>query len=111
MAKEGSTDKMARSRVSLQSEDFIRQPHSIIRPIAMSETKREDKTAQGRSATSEQVEHARIILQHDVEVSLLKITKKRGISLRDLLINEAIPQGLKLYATAHSDEFKRPNAP
>jgi len=111
MAKEGSTDKMARSRVSLQSEDFIRQPHSIIRPIAMSEIRREDKTAQGRSATSEQVERIRIILPHDVQVSLIEITKKRGVSLRELLVREAIPQGLRLYTTAHYDEFKRPNAP
>jgi hypothetical protein len=67
----------------------------------------DDKTAQG----CEHVEHLRIELQHDVQILLIEITKKRGICLRELLAREAIPQGLKLYTTAHADEFKRSNAP
>jgi len=66
-----------------------------------------NKTAQGR----EQVEHLSIKLPHNVQILLQRIAEKRGISLRELLAKEAFPQGLKLYTTAHAEEFKRSNAP
>jgi hypothetical protein len=75
----------------------------------MTERGSANKMAQGRFVTSEQVEHITVTLPHDDQDSLVEIAKKRGISLAELL-REAIPQGLKLFTTAHSDEFERPNA-
>jgi hypothetical protein len=66
-----------------------------------------DKTAQGR----EQVEHLSIKLPYNIQILLQGIAEKRGISLRELLTKEVFPQGLKLYTTAHADEFNRPKAP
>lgn len=76
----------------------------------MSEIGREGKTAQGRSGTSEQVEHITVSLEPDLQRALIEDSKRRGKELREQL-PIAIVSGLRLYAAAYVGDFKRPNAP
>ena len=76
----------------------------------MSEIGREDKTAQGRSGTSEEVEHITVNLPPDLQRALIEDSKRRGKDLREQLPT-AILYGLRLYAAAYISDFKRPDAP